>query len=139
MVYCVFVGPFKDKRLLQMAREYLQRLERLWPVTLHEVAEKTRDLRKFVEDKKGKGILVSLDAHGERMDSATFGQWVTKGPRDLYFFAWGADGPPQELTGAPFRSLSLSPMTYSHELARVLLTEQLYRAGAALKGHPYPR
>ena len=139
MVYCVFVGPFKDQRLLQMSREYLQRLERLWPVGLHELAEKTKGLQKFVEDKKGRGILVSLDAHGERMDSAAFGQWVTKSPRDLYFFAWGADGPPAELPKAPFKSLSLSPMTYSHELARVLLSEQLYRAGAALKGHPYPR
>ena len=139
MVYCVFVGPFKDQQLLQMTREYLRRLERLWPVNVREVPEKTKDLVKLAEDKKGKGILVSLDAHGESMDSSAFGQWVTRSPRDLYFFAWGAEGPPKELAGAGFKSLSLSPMTYSHELARVLLTEQLYRAGATLKGHPYPR
>lgn len=83
--------------------------------------------------------MVSLDPHGESMDSLGFGQWVTKSSRDIYFFAWGPDGPPQGLSKDPFRSLSLSPMTYSHEMARVLLMEQLYRAGAALKGHPYPR
>jgi 23S rRNA (pseudouridine1915-N3)-methyltransferase len=92
---------------------------------------------KFLNAKRNKGHLVSLDARGESMDSQTFGQWVTRSSRDIYFFAWDTDGPPKGLSGLS-KTLSLSPMTYSHELARVLLMEQLYRAGAALKGHPYP-
>jgi len=82
---------------------------------------------------------VSLDAHGETLDSPAFTEWVTRSSRDLYFLGWGADGPPPDLPNKDMKSLSLSPMTYSHELARVLLLEQLYRAGASLRGHPYPR
>lgn len=139
MVHCVFIGPMKDTRLRLMAEDYFQRLKTLWPVTLMEISGEFKKVSKFVDGKKGRGLMVSLDPHGESMDSLGFGQWVTKSSRDIYFFAWGPDGPPQGLSKDPFRSLSLSPMTYSHEMARVLLMEQLYRAGAALKGHPYPR
>lgn len=136
MVYCVFVGAFKDKRLHQLSEEFLQRLRRLWPVTLVEIPQNKKAVLKFAEMKKGKGLLVSLDPHGPCMDSPAFCQWVTGASQDIYFFAWDTDGPPLGLSLT--KSLSLSPMTYSHELARVLLMEQLYRAGAVLRGHPYP-
>jgi 23S rRNA (pseudouridine1915-N3)-methyltransferase len=122
-----------------MAGEYLQRLKRLWPVTIMEIPEKEKDILKLVVDKKEKGLLVSLDAHGESKDSRSFCKWVTESSRDIYLFAWGADGPPKGFSKTHFQSLSLSPMTYSHELARVLLMEQLYRAGSSLRGHPYSR
>lgn len=139
MIYCVFVGSFKDKRLEQMTEEFHQRLERLWPVKVLEIAEKESDVLRFIQGKNVKAQLVSLDAYGKGMDSTTFGDWVTKSSKDIYFFAWGADGPSKELLKTTFLSVSLSPMTYSHEMARMLLLEQLYRAGAALRGHPYPR
>jgi 23S rRNA (pseudouridine1915-N3)-methyltransferase len=139
MIYCVFVGKFKEKRLQQMVGEYRQRLERLWPVTILEVSEKPKEILKLIQTKKDKGVLVSLDAHGQKMDSGAFVQWVIQSPRDIHFFAWGANGPPAEISEIHMKNVSLSPMTYSHELARVLLMEQLYRAGATLSGHPYPR
>ena len=122
-----------------MADDYARRLDKLWPVTVIEVKEDPKDIVKELEAKKKKGLLVSLDAHGEAMDSSAFTQWVTRSSRELFFIAWGADGPPGSVLRKDMKSLSLSPMTYPHELARVLLMEQLYRAGAALKGHPYPR
>jgi 23S rRNA (pseudouridine1915-N3)-methyltransferase len=139
MIYCVLIGSFKEKVLLQIVREYHKRLERLWPVTLVELPEKPKEILRFLEAKKGRGIVVSLDPAGESLDSPAFTRWVTQNPRDLYFLAWGANGPPAEIPQKEMKKLSLSPMTYSHELARVLLLEQLYRAGATLKGHPYPR
>jgi 23S rRNA (pseudouridine1915-N3)-methyltransferase len=139
MIYCVFAGPFKDRRLQQMAGEFHQRLERLWPVTLLELPEKPKEMLKWLVNKEGKGRLVSLDAGGESMDSPSFAKWVTQSSQDIFFFGWGADGPPESIRGLDMKKLSLSPMTYSHEIARVLLLEQLYRAGAILRGHPYPR
>ncbi|HUO56736.1 MAG TPA: 23S rRNA (pseudouridine(1915)-N(3))-methyltransferase RlmH [bacterium] len=138
MVFCHFVGPFKDKGLEKVTGRFIQRLELFWPVKVKEVPEKSKDLLKLVEGKAKKGILISLDPAGESMDSDKFTRWVTQTPNDLQIFAWGADGPPPEIRNLSMKKLSLSPMTYSHELARVLLMEQLYRAGAILKGHPYP-
>lgn len=139
MIHCAFVGPFKDKRLAQMAGEYLRQLDRWWPVTVTNLPEKDKEVLKYIESKKGKGVVMSLDAHGERMDSEAFIRWVIQSSRDIHFVGWGADGPPAEVAKLKLKSLSLSPMTFSHELARVLLLEQLYRSGATLKGHPYPR
>ncbi|HET9869440.1 MAG TPA: 23S rRNA (pseudouridine(1915)-N(3))-methyltransferase RlmH [bacterium] len=139
MIYCAFVGGFKDPRLAQLADDYARRLERLWPVTRVEIKENPKDILKYIEAKKGRADLVSLDAPGESLDSPGFARWVTHSPRDLHFFGWGASGPPAGMAGHFIRSLSLSPMTFSHEMARVLLMEQLYRAGALLKGHPYPK
>jgi 23S rRNA (pseudouridine1915-N3)-methyltransferase len=139
MIYCVFIGSFKDGRFEQLTEEFHQRLSRLWPVKVLELAEKEKEISKFIREKRGKALLVSLDPQGKPMDSASFGNWVTKSSKDIYFFAWGADGPPKGLSRNDFTSVSLSPMTYSHEMARMLLMEQLYRAGADLRGHPYPR
>jgi 23S rRNA (pseudouridine1915-N3)-methyltransferase len=139
MIYCVFPGAFKDEGLHRLTLDYHRRLERLWPVTLFEIVENNKEILKMIEAKKNRAILVSLDAHGESMDSAQFIQWVTSSSQDVYFFAWGASGPPPELKAHFTKSISLSPMTYSHELARTMLLEQLYRAGATLKGHPYPK
>lgn len=139
MVHCIFVGELKDKALRSTAEDLLKRLGRLWPIGIQAVEEEPGKLKKLLEAKAAKGILVSLDPAGEAMDSASFGKWVTSSPRDLYFIAWGAFGPPPGLLGTAGRKLSLSPMTFSHELARVMLLEQLYRAGAVLRGHPYPK
>jgi 23S rRNA (pseudouridine1915-N3)-methyltransferase len=139
MIYCVFIGSFKDSRLSQLAGEYGKRLERLWPVTVIELKENTKEILKFIEAKKGRAALFSLDAHGELLNSAQFTKKVTQSSRDLYFFGWGASGPEPEVAAHFSQNISLSPMTFSHEMARVMLMEQLYRAGATLKGHPYPK
>ena len=139
MVYCYFIGSMKDKGFRGMVEDYHGRLKRLWPVTLVEVPEQPKKIEKLLADKKERGSLVSLDAHGESMNSGSFTKWVTQSSKDIHFFAWGADGPPPAALKMGLKSISLSAMTYPHELARVLLLEQLYRAGATLKGHPYPR
>ena len=59
--------------------------------------------------------------------------------RDLVFVIGGADGLPSGWRERAGLLLSLSAMTYPHELARVMLAEQVYRAFATLRGHPYPK
>jgi 23S rRNA (pseudouridine1915-N3)-methyltransferase len=59
--------------------------------------------------------------------------------RDLVFLIGGADGLPSDWKPRADLLLSLSPMTFPHEFARVMLTEQIYRAVTTLRGHPYPR
>ena len=86
--------------------------------------------------------LVCLDPAGKRLDSAAFVaaiERVEREARDVVFIIGGADGLPQGWDKRADLLLSLSPMTYPHELARVMLTEQIYRAFTTLRGHPYPR
>jgi len=76
------------------------------------------------------------------MDSAGFAGMVSRAEfeaRDLVFVVGGADGLPAEWREHADVLLSLSKMTFPHELARVVLAEQIYRAFAILRGHPYPR
>jgi 23S rRNA (pseudouridine1915-N3)-methyltransferase len=139
MVYCLFIGAFKDKNLESLAVEFQLRISRLWPVTLVVLKETPKEIQKWVDQHQGRGLFLSLDPTGKLMDSNTFAQWVTQSSQDLYFFAWGAWGPLEGVQLPQSQKISLSSMTFSHELARVVLLEQLYRSGAILKGHTYPK
>jgi 23S rRNA (pseudouridine1915-N3)-methyltransferase len=85
---------------------------------------------------------IFLDPAGQPMDSAAFARLVGKSEleaRDLVFLIGGHDGLPAGFAARADQLLSLSKMTFSHELARAILAEQIYRAFATLRGHPYPR
>src|ERR1017187_2548820 len=85
---------------------------------------------------------ILLDPAGEAMDTAAFLALVSQAEmegRDLVFVVGGADGLPADWQGRADLLLSLSRMTFPHELARAMLAEQIYRAFATLRGHPYPR
>lgn len=76
------------------------------------------------------------------MDSRQFTRFIEKAEteaRDLVFLVGGADGLTEEWRSGADLLISLSPMTLPHELARVMLAEQIYRAITTLRGHPYPR
>ena len=139
MIYCLFVGAFKEPRMEGLANEFHKRLNRLWPVNLVVLKEKSKEIQRWVDQHQGRGLFLSLDPAGKTMDSNEFARWVTQSSQDLYLCAWGARGPLPDVDLPNSRKISLSPMTFSHELARVVLMEQLYRSGAILKGHPYPK
>ncbi|MGA8107853.1 MAG: 23S rRNA (pseudouridine(1915)-N(3))-methyltransferase RlmH [Acidobacteriaceae bacterium] len=88
-------------------------------------------------------LLVLLDERGHAMDSQTFAAWLGRersADRQLIVFALGpADGWSPASRERAGRLLSLGPMTLAHELARVVLAEQIYRALTILAGHPYHR
>jgi 23S rRNA (pseudouridine1915-N3)-methyltransferase len=87
--------------------------------------------------------VVLLDAAGTHFDSAQFAAWLGRcrddGVRELVFLCGAAEGFPEGLARRATKRIALSPMTFSHELARVMLAEQIYRAFALLAGHPYPK
>jgi 23S rRNA (pseudouridine1915-N3)-methyltransferase len=85
---------------------------------------------------------IFLDPAGKATDSAAFARLFAKWEmeaRDLVFLIGGHDGLPPGWSGRADLLLSLSAMTFPHEFARVMLAEQIYRAFATLRGHPYPR
>jgi 23S rRNA (pseudouridine1915-N3)-methyltransferase len=85
---------------------------------------------------------ILLDPAGKALDTAAFVTLVSQAGmegRDLVFVVGGADGLPPDWRARADVLLSLSRMTFPHELARAMLAEQIYRAFATLRGHPYPR
>jgi 23S rRNA (pseudouridine1915-N3)-methyltransferase len=89
------------------------------------------------------GIVVALDEHGRTMASGAFaaqiGRWRDDGRTVASFVIGGADGLDAEFVARADLCLSFSPLTWPHQLVRIMLSEQLYRATTILSGHPYHR
>ena len=89
------------------------------------------------------GIVVVLDEHGKSVSSQAFatqlGRWRDDGRPAVSFVIGGADGHGRELLAGADFTLSFSLFTWPHQLVRIMLAEQLYRATTILSGHPYHR
>ena len=89
------------------------------------------------------GIVVALDERGKSLGSEAFAQqiarWRDDGRPALNFLIGGADGLDPHLVQSADLVLSFSPLTWPHQMVRILLAEQLYRATTILSGHPYHR
>jgi 23S rRNA (pseudouridine1915-N3)-methyltransferase len=133
-----FIGKPRDASANAMAEEYVKRTNRYLPCEMREIRPDRFD--PWARHPSATKIL--LDAAGRRTDSAEFTALVAKAEmegRDLVFVIGGADGLPLDWKPRAGLLLSLSPMTFPHEFARVMLAEQVYRAATGLRGHPYPR
>jgi len=90
-----------------------------------------------------KSALVTLDEHGESIDSSSFarhlGRWRDESVANTIFVIGGADGLSPELQRKAKLRLAFGRATWPHQLVRVLLLEQFYRAATILAGHPYHR
>ena len=88
-----------------------------------------------------KSTLVLMDSRGKEFSSEQFakflGDYQDRNPLPLVFAIGGADGFAKETKSAAANVISLGKLTMAHELARVVLLEQVYRAFTILKGHPY--
>ena len=88
-------------------------------------------------------MLVALDETGRNLDSRAFAQqiarWRDDGAADLVFAIGGADGLGSPLLHRATLRLALGAMTWPHQLVRLMLAEQVYRAVTILSGHPYHR
>jgi 23S rRNA (pseudouridine1915-N3)-methyltransferase len=137
-VFLYFVGKARDAHANAMAEEYFQRARRYAACEMAGIKPGRSDpWRKHPAATK-----ILLDAGGKQLDSAGFAGLISRAERearDLVFLVGGADGAPAGWRSRADLVLSLSAMTWPHELARVLLAEQIYRAFALLRGHPYPR
>jgi 23S rRNA (pseudouridine1915-N3)-methyltransferase len=137
-VYLYYVGKARDAHANAMAAEYLKRTARYAPCEMREI----RPDRAAIWEKHATARKVLLDPAGRALDSAAMAALAAKSEmegRDLVFVVGGADGLPPEWRERADLLLSLSSMTFPHELARAMLAEQIYRAFATLRGHPYPR
>ena len=153
-IHICAVGRLRSGPERTLLDDYLDRFDKtgralgLGPVKLHEV-----------EDRKGGGMaaeaqllsgilpkgarICTMDERGKLMSSPDFasqlGRWRDEGRGDVAFVIGGADGIDPSLRNRANFSLSFGKMVWPHMLARVMLTEQLYRAASILSGSPYHR
>ena len=89
------------------------------------------------------GIVVALDERGRTLGSEDFAKkllrWRDDGKQAVSFVIGGADGLDPGFVARADLTLSFSPLTWPHQLVRIMLAEQLYRATTILSGHPYHR
>ncbi len=137
-IYLYYIGKPRDVHANSMAEEYLKRSERFGRCEMREIQPNRFELW----EKHPSAAKIFLDPDGESMNSFQFADLIAKAQnesRDLVFVVGGADGLPPGWRERADWLLSLSAMTYPHELARAMLAEQIYRGFTILRGHPYPR
>jgi 23S rRNA (pseudouridine1915-N3)-methyltransferase len=141
-IQLVMLGKTRRPEIRALMDDYLARIRRFADVQLTELREdSTASLRKLTLDPAATVVL--LDDAGKPQSSAQFAKWLgetrDRGAREIAFLCGGAEGFPEALRRRATQKVSLSSLTFSHELARAMLAEQLYRAFAILAGHPYPK
>lgn len=146
------VGRPKDRALAAAILDYETRAARYWPLEIVEVKGERGDhaaTSAIVRGREGERMSnkvaavatrVACDASGQSMSSERFAAWLQgerEAARDVAFMIGGAFGLDDGLRDGAAIRLSLAPWTLPHELARLVLAEQLYRAGTIIRGEPY--
>ena len=153
----IAVGKIKEKFYKEAIDEYLKRMQAYNKLEIIEVADEMaaetlseKELEQ-VKEKEGESILgkiskedyvVSLEILGKQMDSIEFAKFIENEMaqgfgRNLVFIIGGSNGLAKEVSQRSNKKLSFGKMTYPHQLMRVILTEQVYRAYRIINGHPY--
>jgi 23S rRNA (pseudouridine1915-N3)-methyltransferase len=140
-----WIGKTKDPAIASLTEEYLKRISRYAQVeglTLRDEAALLEMSGRSTGSKSGtKSTLVLMDSRGKEFTSDQFAKFVgdyqDRNPLPLVLAIGGADGFKDATRSAAQHTLSLGRMTLAHELARVVLLEQVYRVFTILKGHPY--
>jgi len=137
----LMLGKTRRPEMRVILDDYVKRIGRSCPVEITEVRDGAAAVKKLEADRAATVVL--LDAGGKNLDSNALAKWLgelrDRGTREVIFLCGDADGFPEALRQRAHQKLSLSTLTFSHELARVMLAEQLYRAFAILSGSPYPK
>ncbi|MGB2244821.1 MAG: 23S rRNA (pseudouridine(1915)-N(3))-methyltransferase RlmH [Flavobacteriaceae bacterium] len=147
------VGKTDQSEMHQLIDQYRERLKHYCKFTIQIVEDLKR--RKHLseqqqKEKEGEQIqkllrpsdrLILLDEAGKQFSSISFSQWLNKqhlsGVKRLVFLVGGPYGFSADIYGLSFQKVSLSSMTFSHQMVRLFFVEQLYRAHTILKNEPY--
>jgi 23S rRNA (pseudouridine1915-N3)-methyltransferase len=145
----LWVGRTKDRNWLALQDEYLQRLSHFVRVDVTEVRDSSSHEGKDIEGKRimdklnPNTFVCLLDVSGEAASShrvaGVIQTWQNRGTKEVTFVIGGAQGVSAFVAERAECVLSLSFMTFTHEMARVIMLEQLYRAFTIINGFPYQK
>ncbi len=145
----VWVGKTKDPSYRTLQENYLGRLSHFVKTEVVEVRDATSGETKEIEGNRileklnQSSFVCLLDVPGQQVSShelaAKVEGWQNSGVKEISFVIGGADGISPRVAAKANYTLSLSFLTFTHEMARVVLLEQLYRAFTIIKGYPYQK
>ncbi|MGB6429027.1 MAG: 23S rRNA (pseudouridine(1915)-N(3))-methyltransferase RlmH [Candidatus Acidiferrales bacterium] len=138
----VMLGKTRRPEIRALLEDYVARIRRYAEVDWIELRETSATAMRRAEPSESSTVVL-LDPAGRTLTSEKFAGWLREardgGVRELVFLCGAAEGFPEAWRRRAGMKLSLSALTFSHELARAILAEQLYRAFTILAGHPYPK
>jgi 23S rRNA (pseudouridine1915-N3)-methyltransferase len=157
-VVVIAIGRLKQGPERELAERYRERFDDIGRklgfrgVEIHEISEsRARDAATRIAEEAAaisallpeKYVLVTLDERGDNVDSASFarhlGRWRDQSAANTIFVIGGADGLSPELQRKAKLRIAFGSATWPHQMVRVMLLEQIYRAATILAGHPYHR
>jgi 23S rRNA (pseudouridine1915-N3)-methyltransferase len=157
-IVVVAIGRLKQGPERELAERYRERFDDIGRklgfrgLEIHEIPEsRAREAATRIAEEATaisalipeKSALVALDERGKNIDSASFaqqlGRWRDEGSGNTIFTIGGADGLSPELQRKAKLRIAFGSATWPHQMVRVMLLEQLYRAATILAGHPYHR
>ena len=148
----ILVSKTTDKHLAAGINDYTERIGHYMPFgitvipdlkntkSLSEEQQKNREGELILQKLQPSDTVVLLDEHGKEFRSIEFADWLQKKQntvRRLVFVIGGPYGFSEEVYARANEQLSLSKMTFSHQMVRLLFVEQIYRACTIIKGEPY--
>ena len=157
-VAVIAVGRLKQGPERELADRYFERFDEVGrklgfrELSVHEISEsRARDAATRMAEEAAaigshipdKSVVVALDERGQNLDSTVFartlGRWRDDGTAHTIFIIGGADGLSPELRRKAKLAIAFGSATWPHQMVRIMLLEQLYRAATILAGHPYHR
>ena len=144
------VGKIKEAYMQAAIKDYMTRLTKYAKVSIVEVPEDNHPVMEKRIEKEGEALLkkitpgscvVALDLHGKEISSEKFAEYfkekTVSGVSEFVFVIGGSDGIDKKITKIADMRLCLSPMTFTHQMTRLILAEQLYRAMKINNGEQY--
>ena len=148
----IWTGKTKDARLRELQLEYEKRLSHFARCEIVEIRESSaagtkagiaKDSRSISDRLSNGAVAVLLDPEGSNWSSAELAaqiqRWENQGTKEVAFIVGGPHGVSPEFAASVQQRWSLSRLTLTHEMARVVLLEQLYRAYTIIHGLPYQK
>ena len=145
----LWVGKTKDPNWRNLQEEYLRRLGHFVKFSVTEVKDKSRyadveiEGKRILEKVNQSSFVCLLDIKGRSLSSKKLAveieKWQMRGLKEVVFVIGGAEGVSSAVVERANFRLSLSLLTMTHEMARVILIEQIYRAFTIIKGYPYQK
>jgi len=135
------IGKLKEKTYRDRINEYIKWINKDIPIELIFFKDNTEDKisKKLSSHITHQDHVICISEEGEKQSSIGFSEFIFDITRNLIFIVGGPDGHPKDIKEKANQILSLSKMTFPHEMALLILTEQIYRAISIKKGSKYHR